>query len=229
MEKAISFLGRDSGFGRKNTAAYAIVDNRLLLIDSGQTVMTELQNRSLLDPNLITGIDVIITHLHGDHAGSLSQLALWCYFVLKSPINIISACENIDTLMTITGAAENDQIPGFPEVRYTRINDFVNFIKTEHVGHELDCYGFSTTINDTPVVYTGDTTTIEPFLPFLGVGTQFYIDASINGGVHLKLEPNLPKLIELTQSSVAVYLMHLDNEQKIRDLIAGTAIKICDD
>ena len=84
MKKQITFLGKDSGFGKQNTSAYAIVNNRLLLIDCGQTVMTQLQDKNLLTG--ISGIDVIITHMHGDHVGSLSQLALFSYFVLKTLI-----------------------------------------------------------------------------------------------------------------------------------------------
>lgn len=136
MKKAITFLGKDSGFGKKNTSAYAIVNNRLLLIDCGQTVMTQLQEKNLLTE--ISGIDVIITHMHGDHVGSLSQLALYSYFVLKTPINIITKCAEIDNFLTITGVARYCKTPGFPEERYTRNNNFVTFISTDHVGNELD-------------------------------------------------------------------------------------------
>ena len=58
MEKTIYFLGKDSGFGKRNTSAYAIVNNRLLLIDCGNTVFTQLQERNLFDG--ISGIDVLI-------------------------------------------------------------------------------------------------------------------------------------------------------------------------
>lgn len=111
MKQAITFLGRDSGFGKKNTSAYAMIDKRLLLIDCGQTVMSQLQEKNLL--NNISGIDVIITHMHGDHVGSLSQLALYSYFTLRKPINIITACSKIEEFLTITGVERYCQIPGF--------------------------------------------------------------------------------------------------------------------
>lgn len=227
MNKAITFLGRDSGFGQKNTSAYAIVNNRLLLIDCGYTVMTQLQESNLLSG--ISGIDVIITHMHADHVGSLSQLALYSYYSLKKTINIITDCAEMDNYLTITGVSRYLQTPGFPKERYTRNNGFVTFIPTDHVGDELDCYGFSTKINGTHVVYTGDTKTLTPFISYLDKGSQLYTDASINGGVHLKLEENLSLLNELTQKGVEVYLMHLDDELKIRKLIEGTNIHICDD
>ena len=189
--------------------------------------MTQLQDKNLLDK--ISGIDVIITHMHGDHVGSLSQLALYSYFVLKTPINIITDCSEFDIFLLITGVARYCQAPGFPEERYTRNNDFVTFILTDHVGDELDCYGFSTKINGTHIVYTGDTKTLDPFIRYLDKGSQLFTDASTVGGVHLKLEDNLTLLNELTQKGVDVYLMHLDNEFKIREMIKGTNIHICDD
>lgn len=91
------------------------------------------------------------------------------------------------------------QIPGFPTERYTRNNDFVTFIPTEHVGDELDCYGFSAKINGTHIVYTGDTITLEPFFKYFTEGSQFFVDASSVGGVHLNLKENIPILDELTK------------------------------
>lgn len=173
MKKAIKFLGKDSGFGKKNTSAYAIVNNRLLLIDCGNTVFTQLQEKNLFDG--ISGIDVIITHMHGDHVGSFSQLALFSYFELKMPINIITACKEIDNFLTITGVPRYCQISGFPEERYTRNNNFVTFIPVNHVGDELDCYGFSAIINGKHVVYTGDTTTLKPFIKYIDEGSQLFI------------------------------------------------------
>lgn len=227
MERAITFLGKDSGFGRKNTSAYAFVNNRLLLIDCGFTVFSQLMEQNLL--NNVDGVDVIITHLHPDHCGSLTQVILYSYFILKRPVNVISACKKIDNRITDEGGPRFIPVPGFPPERYTRNNDFVTFIHTNHVGDIMDCYGFSATINGSHVVYTGDTATIQPFLKYLDKGTQFFVDTSISGETHLKLEDNLQTLKELTKKGVDVYLMHLDKEKEIRELIKDTEIHICDD
>ena len=224
---ALTFLGRDSGFGKLNTSAYAIINNRLLLVDCGYTVMPKLLKSNI--PMAVSGIDVIITHLHADHAGSLSQLVLYSYYVFKKPINIISNCKELDNFLTITGASRFLQTPGFPKERYTRNNDFVTLIQTDHVGEELDCYGFSSRINGTSVVYTGDTKTLEPFMPFIAPKCQLFTDASCSGGVHLNLEENLPLLKELSSMGVQVFLMHLDDESRIRKMIEGTKIQIAGD
>lgn len=193
MEKAINFLGTE------NTTAYAVVGNRLLLIDCGQKVMTQLQEKDILKD--ISGIDVIITHLHGDILVSLSQLVLFSYFELKKPINIIAECSEIEYLLSGTGVVRYCQIPGFPAERYTRNNDFVTFIPTQHVGEELDCYGFSAEINGNHIVYTGDTTTLKPFIEYLNEGTQLFVNASASG-----LEDNISFLSELAEKGVDVSL-----------------------
>ena len=223
-KSSLTFLGRDSGFGKLNTSAYAIINNRLLLVDCGYTVMPKLLEFNILSS--VTGIDVIITHLHADHAGSLSQLVLYSYYVFKNPVNIISNCKEIDNFLTITGASRFLQTPGFPKERYTRNNDFVTFIKTDHVEDEMDSYGFTTRINGIRAIYTGDTNTLEPFIPYVEPGCQLFTDASCSGGVHLNLEENLPLLKDLSSRGVHVFLMHLDDEKKIRQMIQGSNIKI---
>ena len=233
MSKALTFLGKDGRFGRDNTSAYAFRRNinrdRLLLIDCGYAVFPELQTQGILERLLsgeISYVDVIITHLHPNHAGSLGQLAFYCYYILKKqPINIITKCRDFDTFMAVTGVKK---VSEHETPLYTRKNDFVEFIETKHVP-QLDCYGFSAEINDSHVVYTGDTSDIRPFIGYLEEGTQFFVDASIRGKAHLNLEENLPLLKKLTQDGIKVYLMHLDDEKEIRKMIKDTDIRICDE
>ena len=78
-KQTLSFLGRDSGFGIKNNSAYIEYENKFILIDCGFTVFSQLKNK--FDFNKYDEIDVIITHLHNDHAGTLSQFILYMYFI----------------------------------------------------------------------------------------------------------------------------------------------------
>ena len=80
MEKStLKFLGSDSGFGKKNNSAYIERENKITIIDCGFTVFQELQKK--FNFNKYEEINVIITHLHNDHAGTLSQLILYLYFI----------------------------------------------------------------------------------------------------------------------------------------------------
>lgn len=229
----LHFLGTDAGFGKKNTSAWLVSpDNRLILIDCGATVFTELKESGLLEHKW-AGIDVIVTHLHLDHVGSLSQLGLYLYFVKKNPFNIISKCKDIDTFLSITDMKKDDSVPGFPEVRYTRENRYnVEFIPAPH-SNAIDSYGFfmpGFEKGEKGFVYTGDTMSLDTFLPYLEKEKveTLYTDASKDGGVHLKLEDNMNLLKELMKEGIQIKVMHMDDRQAIKILIHNTGITTAD-
>lgn len=78
-------------------------------------------------------INVIITHLHNDHAGSLSQFILYLWFIYKIKTTVICNCSHILEYLDITGT---------PRDAYEVKNNFDNFtfIKTKHTDY-LDSYG----------------------------------------------------------------------------------------
>lgn len=219
--KKLLFLGYDSGYGRYNNSAYYTSDNYLLLIDCGMTIFNKLhlmdkENNFLKNKDKI---EVIITHLHDDHVGSLNQLILYCYHVLNKKITIYSKCQNLETRINIGGVPkEGYEIKDNPDI---------NFIKTEHT-NKLDCYGFQMNIEGKNIVYTGDTKTLEPFYSFINLGTELYTDISINQNqAHLDFNKHFDVLKRLSMNGVDVYLMHLDDIDNIKKYIEKTNIKLC--
>ena len=99
-DSLLTFLGSDSGFGDKNNSAYIEIEDKLILIDCGFTVFEQLKNK--FDLNKYSKIEVIITHLHNDHAGALSQFILYMWFVYNKKVTVISKCEKIDEFLKIT-------------------------------------------------------------------------------------------------------------------------------
>lgn len=93
----------------------------------------------------------------------------------------------------------------------------MEFIKTEHV-KELDAYGFKLNVEGHLIVYTGDTSTLKPFIPYLEKCDEFYVDVSRNGGVHIKFEDVIDELKEIKKKNVKIFLMHLDDKEYIRRL-----------
>lgn len=202
----LKFLGRDSGFGSKNNSAYYETEKKLLIIDCGYTVFNIIKEK--FDLKKYDSIEIIITHLHNDHAGSLSQLILYAWFVFHKKITVISKCKYIKKYLEITGA---------PSVAYEikQSTQNISFIKTKHV-KDLDCYGFVLTLEDESIIYTGDTSTLKPFEPYFNVMTSLYVDVSAsNGGVHLYINDILPKLEELKSQNKSIYLMHIDSKEHI--------------
>ena len=183
----LEFIGNDAGFGNKNNSAYIEFENKLFIIDCGYTVFNEIKNK--FEFNKYDEINIIITHLHNDHAGSLSQLILYLWFVYKIKVNVISKCINIETYLKITGT-----VPEAYEVK-TEFNN-IQFIKTKHVDY-LDAYGFIMNISDRTILYTGDTATLSTFLPYLNDIDELYIDLSKSGGAHIKIDDILDELKKL--------------------------------
>ena len=74
-------------------------------------------------------------------------------------------------------------------------------------------------INDKKIVYTGDTNTLKPFLPYLDNTDEFYIDVSKGGEVHIKLEDVLEDLRNIKNNGTNVYLMHIDDKKYVKNMI----------
>lgn len=210
----LKFLGRDSGFGELNTSAYVENNDEFILIDCGFTTFNLIKNK--FDFNKYKKIIVVITHLHNDHAGSLSQFILYMWFVYHKKVIVVSKCENIKKYLEITGTTKE---------AYEILNSYdnVQFIKTIHV-KELDCYGVKININDENIIYTGDTKTLEPYMNYMENVIEFYVDVSQYGGVHLKFEEVFEKLKELKSKGIKVVLMHIDNMEYIKKINNGEFI-----
>lgn len=206
----LKFLGSNSGFGDKNNSAYIEKEDKFILIDCGFTVFNEIKNK--FDFSKYSEINIIITHLHNDHAGSLSQMILYLWYIFGKKTVVVSKCEHIKTYLDITGT---------PCEAYELRNSMDNFefIQTTHT-KLLDAYGFRANFEDRQIVYTGDTEVLEPFIPYLQNESEFYVDVSKFGAVHLKIDEVKEKLQEIKSNGVKVYLMHIDDEEYIRE-IAG--------
>ena len=78
MNCILNFIGTNSGFGNSNNSAYIEIENDIIIIDCGFTVFEKIKKLNFSKYN---SVKVIITHLHNDHCGSLSQLILYLWFI----------------------------------------------------------------------------------------------------------------------------------------------------
>lgn len=205
----LTFLGNDSGFGLKNNSAYFEKDNELFIIDCGFTVFNEVKNK--FDFSKYKCINLIISHLHNDHAGSLSQLILYLWFIYKIKTTVISNCVHIKEYLDITGT---------PPESYEIKKDLENlkFIKTQHTNY-LDAYGFIMDIDNNKILYTGDTANLDSFNPYLDNINELYIDVSKFGGAHIKIDDILDTLKRLKSKGIEIIPMHMDDKEYIMKLI----------
>ena len=203
----LNFIGSDSGFGNNNTTAYIIKDNKFILIDCGFTVFNKIKD-------IICNydeIDILVTHLHNDHAGSLSQIIMYLYYKYNKKVRIISKCKRIIDYLEITDV---------PSSAYTLVSstDYIEVIKTIHT-ENIDSYGFKINIDNKKIIYTGDTSTLEPFIPYMNDIDEIYIDMSANSEVHLSIDKTLPMLDEISSKGIKIYLMHTDDKEYIRKVV----------
>lgn len=220
---ALKFFGRGSGFADEHTSAYFTTGNKeMVIIDCPVSTFQKLKYLQLQDYKKFY---VLVTHTHGDHVGGLGLFAQYAFFTLKKPITVVApsseVANDISTILTIEG---ND--PSWCElVTVENLEEkewFSNCILTKHSPQlENKCFGYHLTVDDTNIVYTGDTSTIIPFLLYLKEGSILYVDTSVYYGmIHLKLEDALDDFISLTQKGVEIYLMHLDDVAAAEKIVA---------
>ena len=228
----LKFLGRGSAFTDNHNCAFFKFKNDLVFIDFPMTAFLKLKNIGL--NNLVGDVNkiyVLVTHTHCDHIGGIPMLIHYAYHVWKVPVIIAVPSEEIEeNLRYYIGVIEGCYDEVYTLI-YARNLPFVkNVIKTSH-SWSLDgrCFGYCLNIEDKNVVYTGDTNTLAPYLPYLDKGTILYTEISnYKAPMHLCIEDVLYKLKQFTNMGISVYLMHIDDEDAIKEEIAGTNIQIAE-
>ena len=109
MKSILNFVGTGGAFSKQfvNNSAYYLIENKLVLFDCGETVFHEILNLDVINEN-INSIDIIITHFHSDHVGSLGSLLFYCRFKKISDVNVIFPIKELPySLLRIFGISEN--------------------------------------------------------------------------------------------------------------------------
>lgn len=219
------FLGRGAAFNPKegNTSAYFLENNQLFLIDCGESIFERIINKKIL--NNIETINVIITHTHSDHVGSLGSLISYSYYKLHKPINIIvpnnyKFKKNLKNLLNIFGCGKN-KFTFIDEKNYdNKFKSFekVRFIKTVH-SKNLICYSIIFYTNKGIIFYSGDTNDLNNIIKLISSNNKIdkiYVDTTTEdyvNNIHLfigDLDKSIPKNLKKK-----VYCMHLNDTNNI--------------
>lgn len=227
-DNLLYFFGRGSVFTEKHNSAFFINDDELVLLDCSDYTFQQIRTNKV-DLSNIKKIYVLITHTHGDHINGLDILIEYMWFVLHIPVIVvvpsISLLTDIVYILNILGCSKS----WYSIIYCNNLKKewFISSIRTEHVDQLRFCFGYNLNINGKNVVYTGDTVTLDPYIKYLSKDSYLYTECSYNdSGVHLYINDVLDKLIQLSENNVHVYLMHLDNEEKISEMIKDTCIKL---
>jgi len=231
----LTFLGRGAGFypAEGSTSAYFLDKGELFLIDCGESVFKALVDRKLLDS--VSGLNVLITHTHSDHIGSLGSLLLYASVTNDIRTNIISD-ENMAYLPQIRTVLD---IYGLPkrmyqiadasafDNRYSHFNR-VRYIKTFHCDDLTSCAILFET-NSGLVFYSGDMKDPAPLIEIIKSGQKIhklYIDSNNDPNpnpFHLRLQ----EIYEIVPPELRpeVYCMHF-NSGKCMDDAVGLGFKV---
>ncbi|MBR6384726.1 MAG: hypothetical protein IKS03_01170 [Ruminococcus sp.] len=219
------FFGRGSAFADENNSAFFIQDNDLVFIDCPAGTFHKAKKM-----NLDKDIYVLVTHTHGDHVSGVGTMLQYVWFAKNKKLTVVAPSDEVEKdlkyqLMHIEGCNEE----WFNITSANKLNKkwLVSSVPTKH-SDELKgrCFGYHLNVNGKNTVYTGDTRIFEPFENLIDGNTFLYTEiASIKSGVHLYAPDILPKLKKLSENGTHVYLMHMDNEDKIRELTAGTNLR----
>jgi ribonuclease BN (tRNA processing enzyme) len=207
----LKFLGRGSAFNVKegNTSAYIKQDDMLLLIDCGESIFQRILEKNLLDG--VKEVNILITHFHSDHAGSLSSLIMYCFYCKGIKPNIAYFNEeDITNYLESTGAIKG----ALWNFKWLRDLDYLNMdidvIGTNHV-KELISGSYAFCVNGKEIFYSGDTIGDNLSDDIANYYDEIYHDtclADYDGNVHTSLR----KLCELISPEYRhkIYCMHLD-------------------
>ena len=228
----LEFLGCGASFYPQvgNNAAYFIDHQELFLIDAGEDVFGKLISQNII--NKVNKVNLLVTHLHSDHIGSLGSLILYCNFAMKSKLNIIyqdnlKYLDDLKKLVEIFGCT-NDMVVYKPVDDYKGYDlfDNIQFIETDHC-ETLDCYGIKFTKNNVVTYYSGDTRELTQIRDILASEEvdNVYVDVNTSNDknrVHLFID----ELLKLDKKYFKhIYCMHV-NRQECIDRVQQYGLKV---
>lgn len=226
--QTLKFIGTGSAFNTElgNTSAYYKSNGHMLLIDCGETVFAKIIELNLLED--VKEIDILITHLHSDHIGSLSTLIYYCKYKLNIPVSIYYPTNKLDTILKAMGHTEDDYL--YLD-RETDCIYNINFLPCSVEHTDKPCYGYHINIDETHIWYSGDCSEFAWEPEELELFDEIYQDtclADYEGNVHLSLRKLCEEIPERYRHKV--YCMHLDDSLDLvrQALTAGFRIAICE-
>lgn len=223
----LMFLGRGSAFNTSdgNNSAYFIDKNELFLIDCGESIFERIMEKNLLDG--VCCVNLMITHTHSDHVGSIGSLIMYCYYVLKIGVNIIVSKDSLykDDLINLIRifGCTNDMYRIVYTEDYNKKFDLFNsvrYIKTNHV-KEISSYGILFNTSNGIIYYSGDTSDLNNIFDLINsdlVIDKIYVDTTsvdVINNVHVYIG-KLNDLISVDLKD-KIYCMHI-NDKKCCDM-----------
>ena len=144
MEQLLNFIGRGSCFNedQHNNSAFFVLPeyNVFTLIDCGGDIFKQILRLKLIDDNIKT-VNIIITHLHSDHVGSLGSLIEYCNYIKGIKPTVYFPDKG--SIVAYLGMCKVDPLMYEVKDYYNDIMDTeILFVPVEH-GEYKNCYALA--------------------------------------------------------------------------------------
>lgn len=217
MNSILNFIGTGGAFSKKyvNNSAYYLKNDKLILFDCGETVFHEILKLDIIN-GAIKNVDIIITHFHSDHVGSLGSLLFYCRFKKIKEVNVIFPIKELPySLLRIFGISEElfkvklpSEIVDYSLKEYVQLHGDVD---NEGNIIPMPSYGYHLINGEDNFFYSGDTCFIDDIIleKFRNNEIKYLYHEVTNDGykAHLQIE-ELVSLIDLEDRN-RVICMHL--------------------
>ncbi len=225
MRKVLNFIGTGTAFSKENinNSAFYKTRDKLILFDCGETIFHEILNKNIIDES-IKVIDIIITHFHSDHVGSLGSLVLYCQ-KNKKEVNIIFPDKEMPVnLLTLFGVNKDLYTIKTPiEVKDYYLKEYKQLHGYTDINNQIvkiPSYGYHFINDNDNLFYSGDSSIIpDEIIKMFKEKDIYYLyqDVSDDGNkTHLQVN----ELINLIEPNYRkrVMCMHLTDSCDIKKI-----------
>lgn len=214
----LNFIGTGSAFNTKlgNTSAFIRNQDSMILIDCGGTVFQRLMELELLEE--LKQLNIIITHTHPDHVGSLGEVIFFAHYALKIVPRVYFPDKELMRKFLECIGVECKMVELIDDSEAFITTEFgdlgLTFLMVSHLP-TIPAYGFILEVNDSRIYYSGDSNDIpESIMKMFIDGNLDYIyqdtcGLDYDGNAHL----SFVKLCEIIPENLRdkIYCIHHDN------------------
>lgn len=235
----LKFIGNGSAFNVENgnTSAFYREGDKFLLIDCGESVFEKIVKERLLDG--INKIYIANTHLHGDHAGSLSSFIYYAFYAKGIIPRIVASDypqkdQELASFLMFSGVNKNFYY--FCGSNLDNEFNSLHSLKYNKISHDKKItasYAINISLTDGRKIYfsgdTNDFNYINAVGENLKEGDEFYCDtclADYEGNVHCNVHKLAAVIPEDKRGQV--YAMHLDNNYDLISILGYYGFKVAE-